>query len=308
MNTLALAIALSLLSAACYAAAAVAQERIAGHEARASWPTALALTGLGAGLHVAALPYGPLTLLQPLGALSLVLAVPMGAAAHGRRVARVEWRGAVLTVLGLSGLLLTTSSTASSAALDVRTTLLLAAVTAAAIAALTAIPGASRASVTASLRYATAAGIAFGVGSAMTQTALGRLTDNSGHALLTPGVLIPAVLVLPLSLGGLLLSQLAYRGGLGAPLATATLVNPATAAAIGLLLTDDHLRGGGTGFVIALAAAVVAGRGVVLLTRTSVAPSAAIPAMAAAPTAESRSGLLRAVAETGGPARPSGGA
>ncbi len=49
MNALALAIALSLLSAACYAAAAVAQERIAGHEARASWPTALALTASAPG-------------------------------------------------------------------------------------------------------------------------------------------------------------------------------------------------------------------------------------------------------------------
>jgi hypothetical protein len=79
-----------------------------------------------------------------------------------------------------------------------------------------------------------------------------------------------------------LLSQAAYRGGLGAPLATATLVNPATAAAIGLLLAGDQFRGGATGALIALAAAAVAARGVVLL----VLPSehvAAQPAPAPSP-------------------------
>lgn len=263
MSALTLAVALSLLSAVCYAAAAVAQQRIATREAQASWTLALALTGLGAGLHVVALPYGPLTLVQPLGALSLVLAVPMGAAAYARHVTPGEWRGAALTVLGLTGLVLTTSSTAHT--LNLRSTLVLAVVTAAAIAVLTAVPAGSRTTVTAGLRYGAASGIAFGVGSAMTQTALNQLTDTGLQGLLTADVLLPAALVVPLSLGGVLLSQAAYRGGLGAPLATATLVNPATAAAIGLLLAGDQFRGGATGALIALAAAAVAARGVVLL-------------------------------------------
>jgi hypothetical protein len=268
MNALVLAVALSLLSAACYAAAAVAQERIAVREAHASWPLAIGLTGLGAGLHVVALPYGPLTLLQPLGALSLVLAVPMGAAAHGRHVTHAEWRGAALTLLGLTGLLLTTSSSAPHA-LGLPATLGLAGVTAAAVAALIAIPAGSRVSVAAGLRYGAAAGIAFGVGSAMTQTALDRFTGSGWSALLTPEMLVPAILVAPLSLGGLLLSQAAYRGGLGAPLATATLVNPAAAAVIGLLLAGDRFRGGAAGPAIALLAAGVAAHGVVLLTLPS---------------------------------------
>ncbi|MYS15132.1 hypothetical protein GTW73_14385, partial [Streptomyces sp. SID4982] len=64
-----------------------------------AWWSAVGLNVAGALLHVVALRYGPLTVVQPLGALTLVAAVPLGARAAGRRVSALEWRGTALTLL-----------------------------------------------------------------------------------------------------------------------------------------------------------------------------------------------------------------
>lgn len=288
MSALAAAVGLSVLSAACYAAAAVLQERIAARAAAATGParsagpavaallsrgsgwTAVALNVLGAALHVVALRYGPLILVQPLGALTVVLAVPLGAAAAGRSTGPAEWRGVALTLLGLAGLVLATSPATAAGALDPGEVLLLAAVTTAAVVALTAVPDVSgrRSSGTGGLRYAAAAGIVFGACSALAQSVSVELASRGTDSWSTPGVLAPALLLVPLPVCGLLLSHLAYRDGLNAPLATVTLANPAAAAVIGLVLLGERFRGGAAGLLLAAVAAAVAGRGVVLLTRT----------------------------------------
>ncbi len=112
-----LAIALSLVSALCYATAAVVQERTAadtpsvrGALAHGSWWWSVALNAGGALLHVVALRYGPLTLVQPLGALSLVVAVPLGSWATGRRTPAGQWRAMALTLVGLTALMTVTAS------------------------------------------------------------------------------------------------------------------------------------------------------------------------------------------------------
>lgn len=112
-----IAVVLSLVFTAAHASAVVAQARLAGRTepdagvlrllGRGAWWSAVALNAGGALLHVAALKYGPLTLVQPLGALTLVAAVPLGARAAGRRVTRTERRGTIVTLLGLGGLLTT---------------------------------------------------------------------------------------------------------------------------------------------------------------------------------------------------------
>ncbi|MGB8939410.1 MAG: hypothetical protein WCD21_04085, partial [Streptomyces sp.] len=81
MNATLLAVALSLVSAAAYASAAVAQERLAARITgtgtgflrllgSGAWWSSVGLNACAALLHVAALKYGPLTLVQPLGALT----------------------------------------------------------------------------------------------------------------------------------------------------------------------------------------------------------------------------------------------
>ncbi|MEU4927483.1 hypothetical protein AB0G54_13420 [Streptomyces yokosukanensis] len=269
------AVALSLVSAIAYALAAVAQERLASRTTgtgllrllgTGAWWSAVGLNAGAALLHVAALKYGPLTLVQPLGALTLVAAVPLGARAAGRRVSTVEWRGTALTLLGLAALLVTASGPAPARMLSLTEALAVAGTTAAAIGMLS-WPGARP-----GLRHATASGFASGVASALTQTVTVAATDRTGP-LLSTEVVVVAVLVAAFAVGGLLLSQTAYRGGLGAPLAMVTLANPVAAAVIGLTLLGQGLQGGPTGVLLALAGAGLAAWGVVLLTR--VAPQAA---------------------------------
>ncbi|MGY5006548.1 hypothetical protein ACWCY6_00400 [Streptomyces sp. 900105755] len=265
------AVVLSLVSAVAYAAAAVAQERLAAKTAGAgllrllgsgAWWAAVGLNAGAALLHVVALKYGPLTLVQPLGALTLVAAVPMGARAAGRRVTATEWRGTALTLLGLGALLVTASGPAPHQVLSLTEALAVAGTTAALIGVL------SRPGARPGLRHATASGFASGVASALTQTVTVAATDRSGPAL-SVEVIVVALLVAAFAVGGLLLSQTAYRGGLGAPLAVVTLSNPVAAAVIGLTLLGQGLQDGVWGILLALTGAGLASWGVVLLTRVT---------------------------------------
>ncbi|RST05700.1 DMT family transporter, partial [Streptomyces sp. WAC05374] len=83
MSPLALSVLLSLVSAVAYAAGAIVQERVAADAVPAvsspAWWVAVLLNGVGGVLHVVALAYGPLSLVQPLGALTIVFALPMAA-------------------------------------------------------------------------------------------------------------------------------------------------------------------------------------------------------------------------------------
>ncbi|WKX74117.1 hypothetical protein [Streptomyces sp. XD-27] len=282
MSATGIAVVLSLVSAVAYAAAAVAQERLASR-ARAdrtgllrllgsgAWWGSVGLNAAGAALHVAALRFGPLTLVQPLGALTLVAAVPLGAHRAGRRVTRAERRGTAGTLVGLAALLTATSAAAPQDTLGARQALGVAAVSAVLIAVL-ARPGARP-----GLRHAAASGIASGVASALTQTVTVALTaDGAGPP---TRVLLVALLVAVFAAGGLLLAQTAYRDGLGAPLAVVTLANPVAAAVIGLALLGERLHGGAAGVAAAVAGAALAARGVVLLTRPAATPAAPAPAV-----------------------------
>ncbi|MFW6690256.1 hypothetical protein [Streptomyces sp. MAR4 CNX-425] len=313
MNGLAAALVLAVASAAAYAGAAVLQERVAdaGREGgsgvwaaltRGSWWLSVGLNATGAALHVLALRYGPLTLIQPLGALTLVLALPLQAAVRRRaggagrvgagRVGAQRWRGAALTVAGLAGVLVLVRGGGHIEVLAPAQVLGTVAATAAALAALTAAArGAGpRAG---GIAYATAAGIAFGAGSVLTQTVAVRPGPDAFTVLtgLAVAALAPA---------GLMLSQAAYRGGLGAPLATATLVNPAVSAAVGLTLLGESLAGGALGAAVALAATAVAARGVVLLSRPEAgveqAAASAPHPLSAASAAEPRRAARRTTA------------
>ncbi|MCH5670645.1 hypothetical protein [Streptomyces gilvus] len=278
MTATLVAVALSLVSAVAYAAAAVAQERLAARSSdtgmlrllgAGAWWASVGLNAGAALLHVVALKYGPLTVVQPLGALTLVAAVPMGARVAGRRVSRSEWRGTALTLAGLAALLVTASGSAPAQVLSLTEAVAVAGVTAALI-GLLARPGARP-----GLRHATASGFASGAASALTQTVTVAATDHSGPVLSLRVVLV-AVLVAAFAVGGLLLSQTAYRGGLGAPLAVVTLSNPVAAAVIGLTLLGQGLRGGAAGVLLGLVGAALASWGVVLLTRVApVTPVAA---------------------------------
>ncbi|MGA5576936.1 DMT family transporter [Streptomyces koyangensis] len=298
---LAVAIAVSLVSALAYAAAAVAQERLAARTApdaprglvrlltAGAWWGAVGLNAAGALLHVVALRFGPLTLVQPLGALTLVAAVPLGARYAGRRVARLEWRGALLTLGGLGLLMFAASGPAPEDSLTLTEALAVGATTLLLIGAL------GRRGRGPGLRHATASGIASGIASALTQTVTVALAAPGKAAPPVLQTVLVALLVAAFATAGLLLAQTAYRSGLGAPLAVVTLTNPLAASAVGLTLLGERLHGGAAGLLPALVGALVAGRGVVALSRAAArgareprepeaeAGPAAAPAQGAAP-------------------------
>ncbi|MFB6957711.1 DMT family transporter [Streptomyces sp. NPDC056309] len=270
MSALALSVLLSFVSAVAYAGGAIVQERVAVSSPgeryaplrRPAWWAALMLNGLGGLLHVVALACGPLSLVQPLGALTIVFALPMAALFVGRRAGAAAWRGAIMATVGLAGLLsLVGTSEAQSLTTAQRGGL--AVVTAGVVAALTvAGRAAHRHPAVRSVLLATGSGIAFGMSSVFTKTVTVDFTDGIAASEL-PSLAAIGVL----ATAGILLSQASYRGGgLAAPLATLTVVNPVMAAAVGLTLFGETFSYGTTGTVLALGCGVVAAGGLILLT------------------------------------------
>ncbi|MFD3410178.1 DMT family transporter [Streptomyces cyaneofuscatus] len=270
MSSLALSVLLSLISAVAYAAGAIVQERVAARGGNSPhalvrntvWWMAVLLNGVGAVLHVVALAYGPLSLVQPLGALTIVFALPMAALFVGRRAGARAWRGALMATAGLVGLLALTGD-AEPHTLRGPEQPALATVTFGAVGALMLLARALHRPVLRSAVLATAAGGAFGMASVFTKTVAMEWTSGSVRSGL------PTLLVIAgLAAAGLLLSQAAYRGaGLAAPLATVTVVNPVVAAAIGITLFGEHFRQGAAGTVLALSCGALAAGGLVLLTK-----------------------------------------
>ncbi|WP_309097296.1 DMT family transporter [Streptomyces sp.] len=270
MSALALSVLLSLVSAVAYAGGAIVQERVAESSPgeqyaplrRPDWWAAVALNGLGGLLHVVALAYGPLSLVQPLGALTIVVALPMAALFVGRRAGATAWRGAIMATVGLAGLLsLVAASDAQS--LNAAERVAVALVTAGVVVALMiAARAAHRHPAVRSMLLATASGIAFGMSSVFTKTVAVDWTGGVSAADL-PSLAVIGVL----ATAGMLLSQASYKGaGLTAPLATLTVVNPVVAAAVGITMFGETFRYGTAGTVLALGCGVVAAGGLILLT------------------------------------------
>ncbi|WDM10522.1 DMT family transporter [Streptomyces lavenduligriseus] len=268
MSALALSVLLSVVSALAYAGGAITQEQVAVSSAgsapvrRPGWWGALALNGLGAVLHVVALAYGPLSLVQPLGALTIVFALPMAALCVGRRAGATAWRGALMATAGLAGLLSLVGSSATHS-LTAGQRLAVAPATGTAVAAL-AFAGLAvhRHPAVRSVLLATASGAAFGMSSVFTKTVAVDWTHG-----IDLGALPSIGVIGAFSVAGVLLSQLSYRhGGLAAPLATLTVVNPVLAAAVGVLMFGETFRHGTAGTVLALGCGVVAAGGLIMLT------------------------------------------
>ncbi|MFF7393612.1 DMT family transporter [Streptomyces scabiei] len=270
MSALALSVLLSFVSAVAYAGGAIVQERVAvslpGQSyaplRRPGWWAAVGLNGLGGLLHVVALAYGPLSLVQPLGALTIVFALPMAALFVGRHAGATAWRGAIMATVGLAGLLSLVGS-ADVQSLGDAQRVLVAVVSGGAVAALmVAARAAHRHPAVRSILLAVASGVAFGMSSVFTKTVAVDWTDG-----VTLSDLPTLAVIGVFATAGLLLSQAAYRGGgLAAPLATLTVVNPVVAAAVGITMFGETFRYGTTGTLLALGCGVVAAGGLILLT------------------------------------------
>lgn len=295
------AVVLAVLSTCCYAMSAVLQEReAAGQDVRGVrlvarltrrpwWWFAVAATGAGALLHVAALASGPLSLVQPLGVLTLVLALPVGARLGGRTVTPAEWRAAAAVALGLAALLTVAPHHAPAVYLPA-SSILIASLMVAAVVAVLALIAVWLPARAVPLAHAAAAATCFGFASAMARVAVTATA---------PVWLVAALAVLG-AVGGLGLLQSAYRsGGLGAPLATQILVDPLVAVLLAITLLGEPLPLTPWRVTIGVAGLLATAAGIRALTRVPpfTGPNAPAPTSADVPTtpAVDKNGLAHVV-------------
>jgi len=249
------AVVAALLGALGYALAAVLQHQEAtrlpadtgGSElrlllhlaGRPRWLAGVAATGVAASLHVLALRWGPLVLVQPIGVTGLLFALPLAAVVHDRPVSKRELLAAVAVVVGLIGLLTAVQVPHTGPRMSDEATPLLSAaiglVTLAATLLGRRLSGRPRAVV-----LALAAGVAFGITSALVRV----VASSTALAGLPDGLLDwPTAAVLASALAGLTLLQSAYRAGsLGAVLPLVTIVDPLVAIGVGQLLLGEPIR------------------------------------------------------------------
>jgi drug/metabolite transporter (DMT)-like permease len=269
MTSLIIAVALCVACAIAYAVAALIQARHAHLtvlqliRVPVLWG-AVFLNCLGAALHVASLNFGPLSLIQPLGVLTLVIAVALTAVTARRRPTRLELTGVASSVIGLAGLtlIIATGGKADTLTSSEITGLIIAtAVLVTVLGLLGRRPGAS------TLWEAVAGGMAYSVCSALCQTVVVTVGDAGADALLRPITIFTIVAVCTFAVVATVLTQHSYRNGLSAPLAVTNLVNPATATVIGVALLGEELATTGVEIVLALGCALLSAFGVAQLAR-----------------------------------------
>ncbi|WP_132125658.1 hypothetical protein [Actinocrispum wychmicini] len=269
VTNLIIAITLCVAVAVAYAAAALIQARYAHLKVRElarvpAWWAAIGLNGLGAALHVTSLNFGPLSLIQPLGVLTLVIAVPLTAVTARRRATRLELTGMASTVVGLVGLTLIIKTAGKA---DTLTRPELTGLIVVTIVLVTLLGLLGRRPAASTLWEAVAGGIAFSVCSALCQTVVVTVGDAGAAALLWPTTLLAMLAISTFAIVATVLTQRSYRKGLSAPLAVTNLVNPATATVIGVSLLGETIASTGAEIVLAVACGLLSAFGVAQLAR-----------------------------------------
>jgi len=235
------AVGSALASTGCYAVSAVLQEREASRSAvgglallraligRAVWWVAVLATGAGGGLHILALAVGPLSVVQPIGVLTLVWALPINAVLTRRVTPGAEWRAVAVVVAGVCLTLSVLPHHGPGVRLSLGALLGTSAVTAALVGMLIALSARLHGR-GGPILSAVAAAICAGFAAAMWRVAFKAAAPFALTALI--GVVAAGA--------GLALAQLAFRrGGLGAPLATVILVDPLVAVGLGVALLGE---------------------------------------------------------------------
>lgn len=216
---------------------------------------------VGTALHIVALRYGPLTVVQPMGVASLLFALPCAAALRARRPRPGELAAAAVIAIGLIGLVLAVPEHGGDPHLSTPAAVALLAGTAAAALALWAAarhaPPAARACL-----LAVGAGVLYGATATLTRV----LVDGDGEFWFLLAIPMPTLIALALL-------QRAYAvGHFGVAFAALQVADPLTAVTFGALLLGEPLPTGVTGVLTALVAAALTAAGTVALARTTPTP------------------------------------
>ncbi|MER7134085.1 DMT family transporter [Streptosporangium saharense] len=262
-----LAVGLALLGSLFFAlGAALQQHEAAGAERptigrllrRPRWLLGGLSIGIGTGLHVLALRYGPLTVVQPMGVASLLFALPCAAALGGRRPTARELGAATVIAVGLGALVLVVPPHTGDPHLSATGVVVLLAGAATTALALWAVslrtPPAARAGLT-----AMAAGVLYGATATLTRV----LVYGNWDLWLVLAVPLPCLVAL-------VMLQRAYAvGHFGVAFAALQVADPLTAVVLGALLLGEPLPTGAASALTALAAACLTVAGTVALARTT---------------------------------------
>ncbi|BCJ30961.1 glycosyltransferase [Actinocatenispora sera] len=271
----AVAIVLALAGAVAYALAAHVQHaavrtacapgrgRLARLVRQRRWFGGLLLIGVGAGLHSAALGLAPLSVVQPLGVLAVVLVAALSAVTARRWPGGVTLTAIGATTAAVGGFVLLTSGQARDTVISdvaIGRTALLAAAGVAVLGALAPlVRGRARC-----LALATAGGLAYGFVSVSTRVVVQRLLVGGIGAV---PVLVLVGLVVALLVGGALI-QLGYASGPPTVVvACLTMADPFFAVLVGAVLLGEGAAMSPATVAGQVALALVAAGGVVLLAR-----------------------------------------
>jgi drug/metabolite transporter (DMT)-like permease len=268
--SLALAIVLALASALLFATSNVVEQRVAAEAPQdealrpkllvtlfrqPAWLAGFAADVGGYGAQAAALAFGALLVVAPLGAFGLLFSLLLDAAVNGRRLFKSDIAAAVLLCGGLSIFLAIGSPSEGRASVSAASwapaIVVLAAVIA--VAALTRrhVRGPARATL-----FGLASGMTFGVNAALTKVVVNVLGGPHPLSVFWHWELYGVAV---LSISGLVMVQSALQAGsLAAALPSMEVAEPVVAAIVGLVILREHLHAHGNGDKILIAASALA--------------------------------------------------
>lgn len=302
----AIAIALAVVAAVCFASAAFLQQGSVAEDLTAQdgigagtgsvgfdalrrlarqprWLGGWALIGAGTLLHVAALMLAPIGVVQPLGILAVPVGVVLAARAARTRPSRRVTAGVALAVAGtVTFVVLATSGTAPTSAPVTASGLGVALLVVAVIVAGLRLVASRFAGAARCLAYAGMAAVGYGFGSSLVRVIV-RASAGDLTSLLSPLVILTGLAMLSAITMGAWAVQQAYASG-PAPVVTSALTvgDPLVAILLSAGLLGEGLHHGPVALVAMVGCAAVAACGVWLLARHQ---PAATPQPSPAPAA-----------------------
>ena len=286
---LALAIVLALSSAVLFAISNVVEQRVAAEAPQEEalrprllvtlarqplWMAGFAADVSGYGAQAAALAFGALLVVAPLGALGLLFSLLLDAAVNGRRLFKSDLAAALLLCAGLSIFLAVSApseaNTEVAAASWAPAIVVLAVVVAVASLTRRHVRGPARATL-----FGLASGMTFGVNAALTKVVVHIMGENPISIFWHWELYGVAVL----SVSGLIMVQSALQAGsLAAALPSMEVAEPVVAAIVGLVILGEHLHSHGNADKALIAASALAMLvGLFALARSRAAQSPPIP-------------------------------
>ncbi len=270
------AIVLALVAALVFAIGNVLQQRIAmragddvahsplfmAHLARSPvWLLGIGATLVGFVFHSAALDAGDLVVVQPILALTLVFALPLGALLSAQRITRRDVAAALAVTAGLAAFLVLSEPADGRSAAPTEAWLV-AGVACLGLSALLTAGGLHRPAALKAALLGTAAGVLFGLHAALIKATVVQLDEG----VLEPLMHWQLYAVVILALVSMTVAQISLQAGVLPPaISTASIATPLVGVILGVTLFQETLHDSSVGIVLSILALGVTFAGIVVL-------------------------------------------